>query len=37
MKKKMSLPMQILTALILGIVVGLICYFAGLGDFTAIP
>ena len=34
MKKKMSLPMQILTALILGIVVGLICYFAGLGDFT---
>ena len=35
MKKKMSLPMQILTALILGIVVGLICYFAGLGDFTA--
>ena len=35
MKKKMSLPMQILTALILGIVVGLICYFAGLGDCTA--
>ena len=35
MKKKMSLPMQMLTALILGIVVGLICYFAGLGDFTA--
>ena len=35
MKKKMSLPMQILTALILGIIVGLICYFAGLGDFTA--
>ena len=35
MKKKMSLPMQILSALILGIVVGLICYFAGLGDFTA--
>ncbi len=34
MKKKMSLPMQILIALILGIVVGLICYFAGLGDFT---
>ena len=27
--------MQILIALILGIVVGLICYFAGLGDFTA--
>ena len=34
MKKKMSLPMQILIALILGIVVGLVCYFAGLGDFT---
>ena len=35
MKKKMSLPMQILLALVLGIAVGLICYFAGLGDFTA--
>ncbi len=33
--KKMSLPMQILLALVLGIVVGLICYFADLGDFTA--
>ena len=35
MKKKISLPMQILIALILGVIVGLICYFAGLGDFTA--
>lgn len=35
MKKKMSLPMQILIALILGIVVGLICYFTGMADFTA--
>ena len=34
MKKKLNLPMQILIALILGIVVGLICYFAGLADFT---
>ncbi len=34
MKKRMSLPLQILIALILGIVLGLICYFAGLGDFT---
>jgi len=33
--KKLSLPMQIFIALLLGIVVGLICYFAGLGDFTA--
>ena len=28
--KKMSLPMQILIALVLGIAVGLICYFGGL-------
>ena len=35
MKKKLSLPVQILIALILGIVVGLICFFAGGGDFTA--
>ena len=28
MKKKMSLPMQILIALVAGVVVGLICYFA---------
>ena len=34
MKKKLNLPMQILIALILGIVVGLVCYFAGLADFT---
>ncbi len=32
---KLSLPMQILLALVLGIVAGLACYFAGLGDFTA--
>lgn len=35
MKKKLNLPMQILIALILGIVVGLVCYFTGLADFTA--
>ncbi len=34
-KKKLSLPMQILIALILGIIVGLVCYFAKWGDFTA--
>lgn len=34
MKKKMSLPMQILIALILGVVVGLICYFGELADLT---
>jgi Na+/H+-dicarboxylate symporter len=34
MKKKLNLPMQILIALILGIAVGLVCYFAGLADFT---
>ena len=34
-KKNMSLPMQIVIALIAGIVLGLICYFAGLADFTA--
>ena len=33
-KKKMSLPMQIFIALVAGIVVGLICYFGGLADFT---
>lgn len=32
--KKLSLPVQIFIALLLGIVVGLICYFADLGDFT---
>lgn len=35
MKKKMSLPMQILLALVLGVIVGLICYFTGTADFTA--
>lgn len=34
MKKKMSLPMQILIALVLGVVVGLICYFGELADLT---
>ncbi len=34
-KKKMSLPTQIVIALVAGIVVGLICYVAGLADFTA--
>ncbi len=34
-KQKMSLPMQIVIALVAGIVLGLICYFAGLADFTA--
>lgn len=34
MKKKVSLPMQILIALVLGIIVGLICYFGGLADLT---
>ena len=33
-KKKMSLPMQILIALVAGVVVGLICYFTNTGDFT---
>nr|WP_325184435.1 dicarboxylate/amino acid:cation symporter [uncultured Oscillibacter sp.] len=35
MKKKLSLPMQILIALIAGIVVGLVCYFGGFASFTA--
>ncbi len=35
MKKKLSLPVQILIALIVGIVAGLVCYFAGVGEFTA--
>lgn len=34
MKKKISLPMQILIALILGIVVGLICGMTGMAGFT---
>ena len=35
MKKKLSLPVQILIALIVGVVAGLIFNLAGLGDFTA--
>ena len=36
MKKKLSLPIQILIALVLGVAVGLACYFIpGGGDFTA--
>ena len=34
-KKKLSLPMQILIALIAGILLGVICYYSGLGGFTA--
>ena len=34
-KKKLSLPAQILIALVLGIAVGLICYFTGTASFTA--
>ncbi|MDI9506574.1 MAG: dicarboxylate/amino acid:cation symporter [Clostridiales bacterium] len=34
MKKKLSLPVQILIALLAGIVVGLICFFAGGADFV---
>ncbi|MCI8524599.1 MAG: dicarboxylate/amino acid:cation symporter [Oscillospiraceae bacterium] len=30
-KKKLSLPLQILIALVLGVIVGLICYFSGEG------
>ena len=33
-KKKMSLPKQIVLALILGIAVGLIFYFVGKPEFT---
>ena len=33
-KKKISLPYQILIALVLGIVLGLICYFGGFPEFT---
>jgi len=35
MKKKLSLPVQILIALVVGVVAGLIFNLAGLGDFTA--
>ncbi len=34
MKKKMSLPAQILIALVLGVAVGLLCYFTGMSDLT---
>ena len=34
MKKKLSLPQQIIIALILGVVVGLLCYFTQTQDFT---
>ena len=34
-KKKLSLPVTILIALVAGIAVGLVCYFAGWADFTA--
>ena len=34
MKKKLTLPLQILIALILGIIVGLICFFTGNAAFT---
>ena len=34
MKKKWSLPQQIIIALILGVVVGLVCYFTQTQDFT---
>ena len=33
-KRKISLPMQILIALILGVAVGLLCFFTGTADFT---
>ena len=33
-KKKLSLPVQIFIALVLGIVVGLVFYFIGIADFT---
>ena len=35
MKKKLTLPMQILIALVLGVVVGLICFFTDNAAFTA--
>jgi len=34
MKKKLSLPVQILIALVVGVVAGLVFYFTGLGEFT---
>lgn len=35
MKKKLSLPQQIIIALILGVIVGLVCYFTQTQEFTA--
>ena len=34
MKKKLSLPVQILIALVVGVIAGLVFYFTGLGEFT---
>jgi len=34
-KKKLSLPMRIVIALAAGVVLGLVCYFANLAEFTA--
>ena len=34
MKKKIGLPMQILIALVLGVIVGLVCAMTGTADFT---
>ena len=34
MNNKMSLPMQILIALVVGIAVGLVCYFGGFADIV---
>ena len=34
MSKKLSLPVQILIALVLGIVVGLVCFFGGFSGMT---
>ena len=33
-KKKLTLPVQIVIALFAGVAVGLICYFAGVPEFT---
>ncbi|MBR4935245.1 MAG: dicarboxylate/amino acid:cation symporter, partial [Anaerotignum sp.] len=34
MKKKLGLPQQIIIALILGVIVGMVCYFTQTQDFT---
>ena len=34
MSKKLSLPAQIFIALVLGIIVGFVCYFGGFADLT---